>query len=367
MSDLTSLDGYDDFLRDIKTRIQSAQVQAALALSREVVLLYWNIGREILERQARHGWGAKVVQRLAHDLKAAFPSIEGFSPRNLNYMRTFAEAYPDELILQQLLQNSPLPWGHLLRTLEKVKEAEPRAWYLRAAYEHGWSRAILEHQIDTDLYGRQSKAISNFAATLPPPQSDLAQQVLKDPYNFDFLTLAPDAQERHLERGLLEHVRAFLMEMGAGFAFVGSQYHLEVSGKDYFIDLLFYHLRLRCFVVVDLKIGEFTPEFAGKMNFYLSAVDDLLRHPQDASSIGLLLCKSRNRVTVEYALRNTATPIAVAEFFTALPPALAESLPTIEAIESELAPLDELVQHPGRLLRAQDEDAVEQDEEEEQA
>jgi predicted nuclease of restriction endonuclease-like (RecB) superfamily len=334
MSDLTPLDGYEEFLRDIKSRIQSTQVQAALALSREVILLYWHIGREIQARQARYGWGTKVVRRLAADLKAAFPGVEGFSPRNLNYMRAFAEAYPVESIVQQLLHNSPLPWGHLLRALDKVKEAEPRAWYLRAAYEHGWSRAVLEHQIDTDLYGRQGKAISNFAATLPPPQSDLAQQVLKDPYNFDFLTLGSDAQERHLERGLLENIRAFLLEMGAGFALVGSQYHLEVSKKDYYIDLLFYHLRLRCFVVVDLKMEEFKPEFAGKMNFYLSAVDDLLRHSQDAPSIGLILCKSRDHVTVEYALRNTATPIGVAEFVTALPPALAENLPSIEQIEA---------------------------------
>ena len=337
MKDLTVLEGYDEFLRDIKSRIQSAQLQAALALSREVILLYWHIGQEIRERQARYGWGAKVVQRLAADLRIAFPGVEGFSRTNLLYMRTFAEAYPDSAIVHQLVDNSPLPWKHYIRTLEKVKQPESRAWYLRAAHEYGWSRAMLEHQIDTNLYGRQGKAISNFAATLPPLQSDLAQQVLKDPYNFDFLTLGPDAKERHLERGLLEHIRAFLMEMGAGFSFVGSQYPLEVSGKDYFLDLLFYHLRLRCFVVVDLKMGEFTPEFAGKMNFYLSAVDDLLRHATDAPSIGIVLCKTRDRTTVEYALRNTATPIGVAEFVTALPTALENSLPTIAQIEAELA------------------------------
>lgn len=337
MSDLPPLEGYEDFLRDIKARIRSAQVQAALALSREVVLLYWHIGQEIRQRQTRHGWGAKVVRRLAADLKAAFPGIEGFSSRNLLYMRSFAEVYPEEPIVQQLLHNSPLPWGHLIRTLDKVKEAEPRAWYLRAAYEYGWSRSILEHQIDTDLYGRQGKALTNFERTLPPPQSDLAQQILKDPYNFDFLTLGSDAQERHLERGLLEHVRAFLMEMGAGFSFVGSQYHLEVGGQDYYLDLLFYHLRLRCFVVVDLKMRSFIPEFAGKMNFYLAAVDDLLRHPADAPSIGIILCKTREKITVEYALRNTTTPIGVAEFVTALPPDLADSLPTVRQMEAELA------------------------------
>ncbi len=242
------------------------------------------------------------------------------------------------LQLPQLLDDSPLPWGHHVRVLDRVKDAEQRVWYIRAAHEHGWSRAILEHQIETDLYGRQGKALTNFTRTLPPSDSDLAQQVLKDPYNFDFLTLGPDAHERHLERGLLEHLRAFLMEMGAGFSFVGSQYHLEVSGKDYFLDLLFYHLKLRCFVMVDLKMGEFLPEYAGKMNFYLSAVDDLLRHSTDAPTIGLILCKSRDRVTVEYTLRNSATPMGVATFRVtdALPADLAGSLPTAAQIEAEL-------------------------------
>ena len=333
------LEGYADFLTDIKGRIQTAQLQAALSLSRQVVWLYWQIGHEVLARQARHGWGAKVVERLAADLKAAFPGVEGFSPRNLKYMRAFAEAYPDAEIVQQLLHNSPLPWGHHLRLLDKVKDADQRLWYVRAAHEHGWSRAILEHQIETDLYGRQGQATSNFTRTLPPPQSDLAQQILKDPYNFDFLTLGTDAHERNLERGLLAHLQKFLLEMGAGFSFVGSQYHLEVGGEDYYIDLLFYHLRLRCFVVVDLKMTKFIPEFAGKMNFYLSAVDDLLRHPSDAPTLGLILCKTRERVTVEYALRNTATPIGVAEFRVtdALPNDLLDSLPTVQQLEAELS------------------------------
>jgi len=232
--------------------------------------------------------------------------------------------------------------------LDKIKDGERRRWYIQAAYEHGWSRAILEHQIESDLHGRQGKALTNFERTLPPADSDLAQQVLKDPYNFDFLTLAGDAKERHLERGLLEHVREFLLEMGAGFSFVGSQYHLEVGGLDYYLDLLFYHLHLRCFVVVDLKMRTFTPEDAGKMNFYLSAVDDLLRHPADAPSIGLVLCKSRERVTVEYALRNTATPIGVAEFqlTEALPAELADNLPSVQQIEEELSGLESEARQP---------------------
>jgi predicted nuclease of restriction endonuclease-like (RecB) superfamily len=302
-------------------------------------LLYWQIGQEIRERQKQYGWGAKVVQRLAADLKAAFPGIEGFSRTNLLYMRAFAEAYPDTAIVHQLVDNSPLPWRHYVSILDKVKDAEQRVWYIRAAHEHGWSRAILEYQIETDLYGRQGKSVNNFSRTLPPSTSDLAQQILKDPYNFDFLTLGPDAHERHLESGLLEHLRAFLLEMGAGFSFVGSQYHLEVSGKDYYLDLLFYHLKLRCFVVVDLKMGEFLPEYSGKMNFYLAVVDDLLRHESDTPSIGLILCKSRDHLTVEYALRNMAAPIGVSAFQVtdALPDSFVGSLPTVQQLESELA------------------------------
>lgn len=332
-------DGYDDFLREVKGRIRTAQLRAVLALSREVVQLYWQIGREIRERQDRHGWGAKVVLWLAADLKAAFPGVAGFSRTNLLYMRAFAEAYPDPQIVQRLLDNSPLPWGHHVRVLDKVKNVDERIWYIRAAHEHGWSRAILEHQMETDLFHRQGQALTNFARTMPSSDSDIAQQILKDPYNFDFITLGPDARERSLERGLLEHIRAFLLEMGTGFSLVGSQYHIEVSGKDYYIDLLFYHLRLRRFVVVELKMMEFLPEYAGKLNFYLSAVDDLLRHPTDAPAIGLILCKSRDHVSVEYALRNSATPIGVAEFRVtdALPSDLAESLPSVEQIEAELA------------------------------
>lgn len=331
------LDGYDDFLREIKGRIQAAQVRAAFAVSRELMALYWQIGRGLVTRQQQHGWGDGMVRTLADDLKAAFPGVEGFSYRNLYRMRAFHLAYPDEadFVTRAVSQ---IPWGHNIALLQKVKDPAQRLWYAERVVEHGWSRPILEHQIETDLYGRQGKALTNFARTLPPPTSDLAQQVLKDPYNFDFLTLGPDARERHLERGLLDHVRAFLMEMGAGFAFVGSQYHLEVGGKDYYLDLLFYHLRLRCFVVVDLKMGDFLPEYAGKMNFYLSAVDDLLRHPADAPTIGLILCKSRDGVTVEYALRNTATPIGVSEFRVtdALPADLAENLPTSQQIEQKV-------------------------------
>jgi predicted nuclease of restriction endonuclease-like (RecB) superfamily len=249
-------------------------------------------------------------------------------------MRMFAEAYPQ--IGQQPVDQ--LPWGHNVIIFTRLKAPELREWYIRACLEHGWSRAILEAQIETRLHERQGKAITNFARTLPAPASELAQQILKDPYNFDFLTLHDDAVERDLERGLLEHLQRFMLELGAGFAFAGSQYQIEVGGEDFYIDLLFYHLKLRCFVVVDLKIGSFKPEYAGKLNFYCSAVDDLLRHERDNPTIGILLCKSKNNVVVEYALRDVTKSLGVAEYrlAQALPEHLKGSLPTVEQLESEL-------------------------------
>ena len=232
--------------------------------------------------------------------------MQGLSPRNLKYMRAFAEAWPVEAIVQQAV--ALLPWGHNVRLLDLVKDGEERFWYADQAIRQGWSRNVLVMQIESGIYRRQGKAITNFQATLPPEQSGLAQQILKDPYNFDFLTLK-EAHERDLERGLLAHIRQFLIELGVGFAFVGSQVPLEVGGEDFKIDLLFYHLKLRSFVVVDLKMTQFKPEYAGKMNFYLSAVDDLLRHPDDKPTIGLILCKTRNRIIAEYTLRNTSSPI----------------------------------------------------------
>jgi predicted nuclease of restriction endonuclease-like (RecB) superfamily len=281
---------YAEFLREIKERIRNAQVRAALNVNRELVLLYWQLGREILTRQQKDGWGAKVIERLSRDLRAAFPEMKGLSRTNLLYMQAFARAYPDEAIVQQLV--GQIPWGHNVRILDALDDPIRREWYIRQTIQNGWSRNVLVHQIESRLFERQGKAVTNFTQTLPAPQSELAQQVLKDPYNFDFLSLDKEAHERDLERGLVEQIRAFLLELGVGFAFVGSQYHLEVGGQDFYIDLLFYHLQLRCFVVIDLKATPFQPEYAGKMNFYLSAVDDLLRHPTDQPSIGVILCKS---------------------------------------------------------------------------
>jgi len=263
-------------------------------------------------------------------------NCKGFSPRNLRYMRSFAEAWPDEAILQQLV--AKLPWGHNVCLLDYLDTSEERLWYARQIVEYGWSRNVLVHQIDSKLYQRQGKAITNFERALPAPQSDLAHQLLKSPYNFEFLTLQQDAEERALEQGLIEHIRQFLLELGKGFAFLGSQYHIEFDDEDYFLDLLFYHVKLRCYVIIDLKSGKFRPEYAGKMNFYLAVVDDLLRHPDDHPSIGLILCKEKKALTVEYALRNTATPIGVSEYLITevLPEALKTSLPTVEQLEAEL-------------------------------
>jgi predicted nuclease of restriction endonuclease-like (RecB) superfamily len=322
---------YEDFLRDLKERIRTAQVRAALAVNRELVLLYWQIGCDILSRQHQQGWGAKVIEKLSKDLQQEFPDMKGFSSRNLKYMRTFAEAYPEQIVQEVLAQ---ITWYHNIALLEKLKSQEKRLWYARYTVEYGWSRNVLVHQIETRLYDRQGKATTNFDRTLPKPQSDLARQLLKDPYNFDFLSLGKEALERDLEKALVDRIRDFLLELGFGFSFVGSQYHLEVGEQDFYIDLLFYHLKLRCYVVIDLKMTEFQPEHSGKMNFYIAVVDDLLRHPDDRPTIGMILCKSKDKTIVEYALQGMQQPIGVSTFQSE---SLEQNLPTIEQLETELA------------------------------
>ncbi len=329
-------ENYDDFLRDLKERIRSAQVRAALSVNRELVLLYWQLGQDILTRQRQQGWGAKVIDRLASDLQKEFPDMKGFSPRNLKYMRAFAEAYPNEPIVQEVL--AQITWYHNIALIEKLKSPEERLWYAQKTVEHGWSRNVLVHQIETGLHRRLGAALTNFDRTLPKPQSDLAQQLLKDPYNFEFLSLGQEVQERDLERALVNHIRDFLLELGVGFAFVGSQYHLEIDGDDFYIDLLFYHLRLRCYVVIDLKMKEFQPEYSGKMNFYISAVDDLLRHPDDQPTIGIILCRGKKKTVAEYALRDLNKPIGISTYQLkdSLPQTLQGNLPTLEQLEIEL-------------------------------
>jgi predicted nuclease of restriction endonuclease-like (RecB) superfamily len=329
--------GYADWLAELKTRIHSAQQRATLAVNRELVLLYWQIGRDILTRQAEQGWGAKVIERLAEDLRAAFPEVKGFSRANLMYMRAFAEAWPDAEIVQQAV--GQLPWGHNLVLLTRLKNAEQRLAYARSAIAHGWSRNVLNIHIETRLLERQGAALTNFELTLPKPQSDLARESLKDPYRLDFLGLGREAGEREIENALVKHITEFLLELGAGFAFVGRQVLLDVAGDEFFIDLLFYHLKLRCYVVIELKGGKFKPEHLGQLSFYLAAVDAQVKHPQDAPTIGLLLCKSKNKVVAEYALRNNTQPLGVAEYqlLDSLPAELQTSLPSIEQIERELA------------------------------
>jgi predicted nuclease of restriction endonuclease-like (RecB) superfamily len=331
---------YDAFLKDVKERLKVAQIRATVSVNTEQILFYWWLGRQILDKQSSEGWGTKVIERLSHDLKTAFPDMQGFSPRNLLYMRAFALAWEEEVIVQRVV--AQLPWRQNIALLDKLKDSGERLWYAQKSIEHGWGQSVLVHQIETRLHERQGKAITNFSATLPAPQSDLAQALLKDPYSFDFLTLADDAHERHLEAGLVTHIREFLLELGQGFAFVGSQYPLTVGESEFFIDLLFYHLNLRCFVVVDLKMRAFQPEFAGKMNFYLSAVDDLLRREGDSPSIGVILCKTKDNVVAEYALRDVNKPIGVSTHLTemltrSLPDTLKSNLPSIEELESEAA------------------------------
>jgi predicted nuclease of restriction endonuclease-like (RecB) superfamily len=325
-------ENYDQFLRNLKEQIRVAQVRASLAVNSELILLYWQIGQAILERQRNEGWGAKIIGKIARDLKQEFPGLQGLSARNLTYMRAFADAYPDLEIVQRCV--ALLPWRHNIALIEKLDSPDDRIWYAQQATENGWSRDVLVLQIESKLRNRLGGAITNFSQVLPQPQSDLAQSLLKDPYHLEFLTLSKDAQERDLEFALVHHIRDFLLELGVGFSFMGSQYRIEVDGKDYRMDLLFYHVKLRCFIIVDLKMGEFQPEFSGKMNFYVSAVDELFRHADDNPTIGLILCKSKSRTTVEYALRNVNTPIGVSTH--RLPESLADSLPSVEQLEMEL-------------------------------
>lgn len=329
-------DGYAEWLEALKARVHAAQQRATLAVNRELVLLYWQIGHDILLRQAEQGWGAKVIDRLADDLRTAFPDMKGFSPRNLKYMRAFAEAWPDNEFVQQAV--ALLPWGHNLVLLDKLSNADERRWYVAGTIQHNWSRNVLVMQIETRLMERSGQAQTNFETRLPAPQSDLARESLKDPYRFDFLGLSSEADERAIEAALVEHVTEFLLELGAGFAYVGRQVLLNVGGEDFFIDLLFYHLTLRCYVVIELKAGAFKPEHLGQLGFYLTAVDEEIRHEQDQPSIGLLLCKSKNKVVAEYALRDDGRPLGIAEYqlLADLPEPLQTSLPSIEDIEREL-------------------------------
>ncbi len=330
---------YIETLNEIKTRIRTERVRVTMAANAAMVLMYWEIGRIILARQANEGWGAKVIDRLSADLREEFPDMQGISARNLLFMRAFADIYPDAEIVKQLV--SQLPWGHVVHLIQRVKDPEARIWYAKAAIADGWSRSVLDLQIASQAHLRQGKAVSNFALTLPPAESDMAAQIFKDPYLFDFIGTADPRREREVEQALMDHVQKFLLELGTGFAFVGRQVHLEFSSQDYYLDLLFYHLKLRCYVVVELKAVPFEPEFVGKLNMYMGAVDDLLRHADDKPTIDLLLCKGKDRIIAEYALSGFTRPIGVADWkkqlTETLPADLKGSLPTVEEIEAELS------------------------------
>nr|BAA89622.1 orf3 [Wolbachia phage WO] len=332
---------YTEFLEQLKEQIATSRYKAALAVNSKLIVLYHHIGTEILKRQKEHGWGAKIIDQLSKDLRSAFPEMKGFSPRNLKYMRKFAEEYSDIEFVQEPL--AQLTWYHNVTLLEKIESRETRLFYIKEAIEHGWSRNIMVMQIELGLHKRQGKAITNFKEKLTSPQSDLAHYTLKDPYIFDFLSIGKDANEREVEKGLVGHVEKFLLELGEGFAFVGRQFHLDVGNKDFYIDLLFYHLKLRCFVVIELKDKDFKPEYAGKMNFYLSAVDDLLKHETDQPSIGLILCKSKDNVLAKYTLKDINKPIGLAEYKITenLPENVKTALPTIEELEAELSKISD--------------------------
>jgi predicted nuclease of restriction endonuclease-like (RecB) superfamily len=329
-------------LSNIKERLKITQLRAARAANNEILKFYWNLGKDILERQSlKNNWGSHLLDQLSKDLQNSYKGMAGFSKRSLEYMRLLAFLYPDETeFMQQAI--AQLPWSHMQLLLDKFR-ADPvrREWYAKEIIFNGWSRSTLNSQIKSELYERQSvvsEKVSNYKNLLPSPQSDLAHDMLKNPYNFDFLTVTNDAQERDIERGLINHIKQFLLELGAGFSFVGTQVPLEVDGDNFFIDVLFYHLKLRAYVVIEIKAKKFKPADLGQLSFYLAAVDSTLRQPHDNPTIGILLCESRSKIIAEYALRNINAPIGVSEYALAkaLPVGLKSSLPTIEEIEAEL-------------------------------
>ena len=331
-------ENYHGFIQEIKERISKTRFDSVMAANTAMILLYWEIGNAILLRQQNEGWGAKVIDRMSYDLKNSFPDMQGFSPRNLKYMRKFAEAWPQIALVQRSV--ALIPWRSNIALLDKLKDPELRLWYAQKTIENGFGKDMLVFQIESQLHLRQGSAVQNFEKSLPPSESDFANQIFKDPYVFDFIGTAPPRREAELEQKLMDHIQKFLLELGQGFSFVGRQVHLELGGDDFYLDLLFYHLKLRCFVVVELKAGKFDPGYISKLNMYLNVVNDTLRHPDDKLSIGLLLVKNKNKLLVEYTLSGYTNPIGVAnwenDLDNSIPKDLKSSLPTIEEIEKEL-------------------------------
>ncbi len=326
---------YITILQEIKEQIYSARHRAVLGANKELICLYWNIGKRI---NSNASWGNKFIDTLAKDIKTEFPDASGYSVRNLKYMAKFAQEFTNFEIVQQLI--AQMPWGHILTVLEKVKDDTQRIWYVQKVIENSWSRAVLVHQIELNLYQRQAIAptTNNFDKVLPSPHKELALETLKDSYIFDFLTLQEDITEKAIEQELVKHVSKLLLELGTGFAFMGNQYHLEVGGEDFYLDLLFYNLKLRSYVVIELKTGKFKPEYAGKLNFYLSAVDNMLKSDMDNPSIGILLCKEKNTLIAEFALKDMTKPMGISEYklTSVLPKELEEALPSVEDLQERM-------------------------------
>lgn len=342
-SDTIAKKEYLQILATILKEIKNTYARTTISVNKELTKLYWTIGKIISEQQEQSDWGSNFIEKLSHDLQNAFPGVAGFSRTNMFRMKAFFLAYPKNPTAVGLIEDLPvfsIPWGHNAVLLEKIKDENQRFWYAQKTIERGWSRSALEDWIQSKLHKREGKAITNFKTTLEEPHANLANQTLKDPYLFDFLTLFDDHVEHDVEQGLIDHIQKFLIELGEGFAFVGRQVHLRVGDEDYYLDLLFYHIKLRCFCVVELKNTKFKPEYAGKLNFYLSAVDDLLRQPEDKPTIGLLLCKTKDNFTVEYALRDINKPMGVAKYeanlVERLPKNFKGSLPSVEEIEAGL-------------------------------
>jgi predicted nuclease of restriction endonuclease-like (RecB) superfamily len=327
-------ESYISLLQTLKQEITQARIKAHLSVNKEMIILYWNIGKKILERQTDEGWGTKVIENISKDLRQEFPEMKGLSAQNLKYMRKFAEEYTLKAISQQAVDQ--IPWGHIIKVIYDVKDKQACNWYIRKTIENGWSRNVLNMQIKTNLYARDGKGINNFLSTLPAAQSDLARDIIKDPYNLEFLDIQGKVLERELETKLIDHIRKFLLELGQGFAFIGNQYHLELEDEDYYLDMLMYHVKLKCYVVIELKTGKFKPEYAGKMNFYLNLMDRQVKDASDNPTIGLILCEDKKNITVEYAIEGINKPMGVSQFKLTekLPDNLKKFLPTPEDLIS---------------------------------
>ena len=343
MNELTNTKNYQTFLKEITEQIKKSQIKALNSVNHELTVLYYGIGRVIYQKKEIEGWGSKIIKQLSSDLKNELPKVKGFSERNIMFMLRFYKEYPENEIVKQPVSLFQVSWSHNIVLIQKIKDRELREWYRQKTLQEGWGRDTLIQKIKQEIHEKEGKLVSNFKTILPSTNSELVQQSFKDPYLFDFLTMAEPFREREFELNLVKHMEKFLLELGSGFAFVGRQYHLEVSDKDFYVDLLFYHLKLRCYIVIELKKGEFKPSYSGQINFYCSVVDDVLAHKEDNPTIGLILCQEKDEIVAEYSLRNMSQPIGISEYelTEVLPKEFASSLPTIEMLENEFTEIEE--------------------------